>query len=118
MRPRFRTALVTNGIDWVQRARVVSAGLAGDFDVVVTSDGCGFRKPDPRIVHHALSALGIPPEEALLVGDDAVADGGAARGAGVRFCWLRSVTTPTGAEADHEIASLRELPALLRSLSV
>src|SRR6185295_11991278 len=106
--------LVTNGIDWVQRARVVSAGLSPELDVVVTSDGCGFRKPDPRIVHEALAALGVRPDEAVLVGDDATADGGAARAASVRFCWLRhggpgaTIEPPPFAE----VTSLRSLPGV------
>jgi putative hydrolase of the HAD superfamily len=119
IRARFRTGLVTNGIDWVQRARVVSSGLGPNLEVVVTSDGCGFRKPDPRIVHEALDRLGVRPEEAVLVGDDATADGGAARAAGVRFCWVRHGVPPQ-MELDPppfaEITSLRALPAVLRTL--
>jgi FMN phosphatase YigB (HAD superfamily) len=119
IRTRFRTGLVTNGIDWVQRARVASSGLGRHLDVVVTSDGCGYRKPDPRIVHEALSTLGVSPDEAVLVGDDATADGGAARAAGVRFCWLsHGVSGPAEREPAPfaEIVSLRSLPAVLRRL--
>jgi YjjG family noncanonical pyrimidine nucleotidase len=85
---RHRLAIVTNGIDRVQRGRLEASGLRRLFDVVVTSEGCGFRKPDPRILENALAALGVTPRHALYVGDDLETDGGAARAAGVPFCWV------------------------------
>jgi phosphoglycolate phosphatase len=39
------------------------------FDCVVAADTCGFRKPDPRILLHALDELRGTPERSLHVGD-------------------------------------------------
>jgi putative hydrolase of the HAD superfamily len=80
--------VVTNGIDRVQRSRLRRARLESFFGVVVTSEGCGFAKPDPRILEVALRALGVTSGEALYVGDDVRTDGGAASAAGVPFCWM------------------------------
>lgn len=85
---RFRLAVVTNGYDRVQRARLKVAGLAARFDAIVTSERAGFAKPDPRIVRAALLALRVPGEEALYVGDDLHTDLGAASAAGVAFVWI------------------------------
>jgi FMN phosphatase YigB (HAD superfamily) len=85
---RYLLGTVTNGIDRVQRARLRASHLEGFFDSVVTSEACGYAKPDPRIVHCALEALGVAAEEAILVGDDPDSDGRAAAQAGVRFCWV------------------------------
>jgi HAD superfamily hydrolase (TIGR01549 family) len=85
---RFLLATVTNGVDRVQRSRLRAARIDGFFDSIVTSEMCGFAKPDPRIVHTALDSLGVGPGEALLVGDDPQTDGRAAARAGVRFCWV------------------------------
>ena len=41
----------------------------GLFDAEVFSCSVGLRKPDPRIYRLALDELGVPPEEALFVGD-------------------------------------------------
>ena len=79
---------MTNGIDRVQRARLAASGLAPLFETVVTSQGCGFAKPDPRILHVALDAMGVRPRHAVYVGDDPATDGAAARAAGVRFVWM------------------------------
>ena len=80
---RYRLGVVTNGIDRVQRSRLAASGLAPLFETVVTSQSCGFAKPDPRILHVALDALGIPPRHALYVGDDP-ADGRRGRAGGGR----------------------------------
>jgi 2-haloacid dehalogenase len=85
---RYRLGVVTNGIDRVQRARLRAARLERFFQVVVTSEGCGFAKPDPRILGVALDALGLAPAQAIYVGDDVGTDGGAAARAGVPFCWM------------------------------
>lgn len=51
-----------------------SAGL--DVSPVVTSVGCGWRKPDPRAFAAIADELGVDPEELLHVGDDRGTDGG------------------------------------------
>lgn len=88
LRRRYRLGLVTNGLDRVQRARLREARLTGYFDVVVTSESCGFAKPDPRILRVALDALDVRPAEAWYVGDDIRIDGAAAQAAGVPFLWI------------------------------
>ncbi|MFI5007419.1 MAG: HAD-IA family hydrolase [Solirubrobacterales bacterium] len=85
---RFRLGVVTNGIDRVQRARLAASRLGSFFETVVTSEGCGYAKPDPRILHVALDALGVVPRDAMYVGDDPEVDGRAAAAAGVAFCWI------------------------------
>jgi putative hydrolase of the HAD superfamily len=109
---------VTNGIDRVQRARLRAARMEARFEVVVTSEACGFVKPDPRILHQALSALGAAAGEAAYVGDDARVDGGAARAAGVRFWWIdRGFGGPPPEAMDRRLRGVAEVPALLRRSS-
>ncbi len=105
--------MVTNGIDRVQRARLRAAKLGRLFQTIVTSEGCGYAKPDPRILHVALDALGVAPNEAVYVGDDRRVDGGAAAAAGVAFCWIDRGTDPGGRRPRLRVTHLRELPDLL-----
>lgn len=53
-------------------------GIADLFDVWVLSFEHGIQKPDPRMFTLALDALDVRPEHALMVGDRASHDGGAA----------------------------------------
>jgi len=117
LRRRYRLAVVTNGIDRVQRSRLQAASLTGFFDAVVTSEGCGFAKPDPRIVAVALRALGQAPEEAVYVGDDPGTDGAAAAAAGVTFYLMdRGLPHPPGQRPPRR--RLTRLDQLSRILNV
>lgn len=112
---RYRLGLVTNGYDRVQRRRLAAARLEGSFEVVVTSEGCGFAKPDPRILGVALAALGLHAREAVYVGDDLRTDGAAARHAGMPFCWMdRGLPVPIGLSAPRR--RVHALPDLLELL--
>lgn len=62
-------------------------GLAGYVDAFVHSFQVGAEKPDPRIFLAACERIGTAPAATLMVGDHAVADGGATA-AGLRFLLL------------------------------
>ncbi len=113
LRGRYRLGVVTNGIDRVQRARLAASGLAPLFDAVVTSQSCGFAKPDPRILHVALEEMEVLPRQAVYVGDDPATDGAAARAAGVRFVWVDRGGDVRGPRPRRRVTSLRGLAELL-----
>ena len=54
--------------------RLASLGMVNYFDVVVTFDDTGKRKPAPEPFQKALELLGVEPGEALMVGDWAERD--------------------------------------------
>ena len=105
--------MVTNGIDRVQRSRLAVSGLAPLFDAVVTSQGCGFAKPDPRILHTALDAMQVAPRHAVYVGDDPATDGAAASRAGVGFVWMDRGRPVNGRRPRRRVTHLSELSGLL-----
>lgn len=113
LRRRYHLAAVTNGIDRVQRSRLVASGIGPFFDTVVTSESCGFAKPDPRILRVALDELAVVPRHAVYVGDDPATDGAAARAAGVSFVWMDHGDEVRGRRPRRRVTSLRELGELL-----
>ena len=46
-----------------------SLGIRHFFDTVILSSETGYCKPDPEIFAAGASAVGVPPSEALFVGD-------------------------------------------------
>lgn len=112
---RYRLAVVTNGYERVQRARLAAAGLTSRFDAIVTSEGSGYSKPHPGIVEAALAALGASRTEAIFAGDDLRTDCGAAAAAGVRFVWIDHGRRPPGGapRPRGRARSLAELAARL-----
>jgi FMN phosphatase YigB (HAD superfamily) len=61
-----------------ERALAASGVDESHLDAVVTSVGCGWRKPDRRAFAAVADALSVDPTRLLHVGDDPQADGGAA----------------------------------------
>jgi len=77
-----RIAAVSN-VGFDLRPVLAGLGLLDHLDAIVLSYEVGAVKPAPRIFAAACTALGVAPAEALMVGDHALADGGAAD-AGIR----------------------------------
>ena len=90
-------------------------GFLPAFRHLEWSYDAGSRKPSPAMLHAALAALGVAPEEALMVGDRRSADVAAGRAAGVATAWLRSADA-AGPLPDHELAAMAELPPLVARL--
>jgi phosphoglycolate phosphatase len=79
----------------------------------------GVKKPDPRLIHALLDALGARPAEAVMVGD-AANDVGAARSAGIPVILRAGGYTRVPAkelDADCVITDFLELPEAIRGVS-
>ena len=92
LRERCVPVAVVSNIGWDPRPVLRAGGVENHIDVLVLSDERGVLKPDPAIFQAACAELGVAPEHALMVGDNAVNDGGASA-IGCRF----ALVTP----ADH-----------------
>jgi len=74
----LKLALISNvGVD--VRGVLARGGMGDLFDAVILSYEVGAVKPDRPIFQRALDALGVPAARALMVGDNAHDDAGAAR---------------------------------------
>jgi HAD superfamily hydrolase (TIGR01509 family) len=77
---------VVSNIGWDLRPIFREHGLDPYVGAYVLSYEHGIQKPDPRLFATACDALGVTPQETLMVGDDRRADGGAAAlGCAVHF---------------------------------
>lgn len=112
-----RIALVTNGIEHVQRGRLAGSPIAPYIADLVVSESVGFAKPHPAMLRSALKTLGdCPPDQALMLGDNLHTDIAAARAAGVPSCWYAPGTAePTGHHLPDFVArSYDQVTELLR----
>ena len=92
--------------------------LGGLISAAVSSSQHGYLKPHPSIFQAALHLLGVPPGDAVMVGDSVGQDIEGARRAGMRAILVRrgSAGQPFGGVADGGvpvISTLRELLPLL-----
>ena len=83
--------------DWDLHESIEESGLAGRFDVVVSSAWVGARKPHERIYAHTLDALDVAPERVLFVGDTWACDVDGPRRMGMTPLYVRGEHR----EADH-----------------
>ncbi len=94
-------------------------GLADAFDMVICGDSLPVKKPDPAVIRHCLSALGVTAGEALFIGDSEI-DVSTAKAAGV-ICWAVPYGYNLGkpiadAMPDRIVPDIREVPGYFRSL--
>ncbi|MFI5293180.1 MAG: HAD-IA family hydrolase, partial [Candidatus Limnocylindrales bacterium] len=93
-------------------------GLLDSFAHLTFSDEVGVRKPAPEIFAMTLRALGVPPAEAVHVGDDPVLDVHGARAAGLRCVQVTTASLKAlGAQRpDAVVTNLAGLPDAIASL--
>jgi putative hydrolase of the HAD superfamily len=83
------------------------------FDALVISARIGLEKPDPRIFLYALDLLGVPPEAAAHVGDNAREDVEGALAAGMKaFHLVRHGDRTALAEVAPDTEGLEDLAPL------
>jgi HAD superfamily hydrolase (TIGR01509 family) len=96
----LKLAVVSNVRDAFQRSKWAGLGWTDLVDLVVTSGELGIKKPDLRLFRHALAALDVAPEQAVMVGDDLEADIQPALALGMRAIWravpVAGTPTPDG----------------------
>lgn len=78
LRERGVAVGVVSNIGWDLRPVFRAYGLDPYIGTYVLSYEHGIQKPDPRLFATACDALGVAPEDTLMVGDNHHADGGAA----------------------------------------
>jgi HAD superfamily hydrolase (TIGR01549 family) len=101
VRDHVPVACVTDGDPGIQRAKLSALGLADAFDAIVISDEIGreFRKPHAAPFLAALDALGVPPADAIHIGDRPEKDVAGPHRIGMRAIRVRTgeyATAPAG----------------------
>jgi len=115
----LRVVLVTNTLsrgdaevlrDWER------VGLADHLDGIVSSHSTGWRKPHPAMFERALGLAAVRPDEAVMIGDDPIADIRGAGRLGLRTVYRRTTTRPLPADVrpDAVVDDLTPVPEVLR----
>jgi putative hydrolase of the HAD superfamily len=100
----------------VLRQLLADAGLLRHFAVLAFSDERGVRKPATAIFRWVLDEAATGPDRAVHVGDDAEADVGGARRAGMRAIHFVPDPAIPGTAADAVLRRFSDLPHLVARL--
>jgi len=90
-----------------------SSGLNGYFELIVTSETTGHKKPDPRIFYYALDQLQVEAAACLMIGDNPNSDILGAQRAAIDQVYFNPEGKETSISATYEIRHLRELEQFL-----
>lgn len=110
---RYNLTVITNGLDEIQNRKMSSGNLHGYFDHIITSQRTGHRKPEKEIFEYALQVNAVKAGEAIMIGDNLIADIGGARNASIDSVFLNRDQLQHTAQVDYEISCLGELREIL-----
>jgi 5'-nucleotidase len=116
LKNRVKLGIITNGFTELQQVRLERTGFQEYFEIIVVSEQVGFAKPHPLIFDHALTLMGNPSRDGILmVGDNPDSDILGGINAGFDTCWFNQhhQELPHGIKPHYEVASLHELKNLL-----
>lgn len=74
LKPKYNLHIITNGFEEVQHKKLSNSGISDYFDVVVTSEMAGVKKPNSKIFNLALDLAKAQPNESVMIGDSYEAD--------------------------------------------
>lgn len=91
-------------------------GLDGFFKKIIESAVVGVRKPDPKIFKLGVEALGLKPEEVLVIGDSYKKDIVPAESIGCKVLWLKGKGWTAEEDAQLHPAIISSLGDILKFL--
>jgi putative hydrolase of the HAD superfamily len=109
----YPMGIISNGERNQQHYKLTQTGIAHCFGPLILSAECGIAKPARRIFELACDSMGVPPSQAVYVGDRRDIDAEAARGAGLHGLWLDRLRTCADGDPRKRIESLSALPAAM-----
>tara|TARA_B110000444_G_scaffold246166_1_gene267401 strand:- start:2183 stop:2881 length:699 start_codon:yes stop_codon:yes gene_type:complete len=104
-----RMFILTNGFEEVQHLKVERSGLSSYFQMVLTSDALGYKKPNPKIFDLALQMTKERAENTVMIGDNLEADVVGAREVGWSQIYFNPDSNPHSEKVTHEIKRLTEI---------
>lgn len=113
LKQKYALHIITNGFEDVQQVKLKSAGLREFFDRIITSESCGYKKPDANIFRYAVQAAGGCETECLMIGDNYEADVKGALSAGMDAIFYNPYKVRNNEVKVREINCLSELVKIL-----
>jgi 2-haloacid dehalogenase len=116
LRATCQLAIVTNGLQAVQRSRLARSRIQDYITELVISEEVGAAKPEPAFFAAAFVRAGHPAKsDVLLIGDSLSSDMQGGLDYGLDTCWYNPAgePRPNGLPVTYEIGHLRDLLKML-----
>jgi len=109
----YKLAVLTNGQQAQQEAKLATMGLADLFEAILAIGTVEALKPDQKAFAHLCRVLECGPNEVVFVGDDLDYDVRASINAGLKGVWLNRNDLPAEKGINLQIQTLATLRELL-----
>jgi len=74
LQSKYKLHIITNGFDEIQSKKMISSKIIKYFDIIVTSESVGVKKPNPKVFMHAMELANATLENSIMIGDSIEAD--------------------------------------------
>ncbi len=88
IKPFYRLGIISNSLGRNTELDLIRTSLIEFFDVLIVSSEMGKRKPHPEIFQSGLKAMGLRPEESIMIGDNLEEDIIGAKKVGMKTIYL------------------------------
>jgi putative hydrolase of the HAD superfamily len=105
--------IISNGFENTQHSKLKHSGIDKYFKNIVTSERCGFIKPDAKIFQLGILEAKTTKEHCLMIGDSPEADLQGAFNAGIISVYMDHHKKDTSVPHNHRIHTLKELENIL-----
>ncbi len=113
LKAKYKLHMITNGFEEIQSKKMESSKILHYFDVIVTSESVGVKKPNPRVFNHAVKVANATVENSIMIGDSIEADILGALNVGIRAIHCNFENETVNSTHFKSISSLIELKQYL-----
>lgn len=113
LKPNYGLHIITNGFDDVQHSKLKASQIHDYFDIIVTSDSSGHRKPQKGIFEFAMHQAGATRNDAIMIGDNIETDIVGAQNASMDQIFFNPKETRHTLDVTFEITSLKHIMNIL-----
>ncbi len=110
---KYQLHIITNGFQEVQHIKLEVSNISQYFQIIITSEQIGNKKPDPRIFNYALKKAKANKMQSIMIGDDLEVDIIGAREFGMDQVYFNPHKDTHTQEVTHEISCLSQLKEIL-----
>ena len=88
LKSKYMLHIITNGFEEVQKQKLEKSEISHYFNVIVTSECIGVKKPNPKIFKYAMEKAKTVAYESIMIGDSLEADVVGATQVGMKAIYL------------------------------
>ena len=110
---KYKLHIITNGFQEVQHIKLKRSDISQYFNIVLTSEEVGAKKPESKIFNYALQQANTLAKNTIMIGDDLHVDIKGAELSGIRGIYFNPKSIKHSEDIWQEIRCLSELKTLL-----